>query len=406
MSAPKRTRSKMLSGKTVVLGVTGGIAAYKALEITSRLKKLGANVRVVMSENARAFVAPLSFETLSGNPVYISSFEKGAWEIEHISLAKSADLMLVAPATANLIGKHAHGIADDLLTTTLLAVTAPVLLAPAMNAAMYRHPATQANLEVLRGRGVRMVGPDCGRLACGDEDIGRMSEPGAIVDEVVRLLSVKQDLLGKKIVVTAGPTREALDPVRFLTNRSSGRMGYAIAEAARNRGADVTLVSGPVSLPEPGGVRVLRVSSTQDLFEALTGLSKGADCVIQAAAPADFTARRVAGQKIKKTGDSLTLELVKTPDIAMALGQAKTPGQVLVAFAAETNDVLANAREKLLKKNADLLVANDVTAPGAGFDVETNVVTIIDRDGGQEALPLMDKRDVADAILDRVAGLL
>ncbi len=393
----------MLTGKCVVLGITGGIAAYKACEIVSRLKKLHANVRVVMTEHACRFVAPLSFETLSGNQVYVSQFEHN-WEIEHISLAKSADLMLIAPATANILGKLACGIADDLLSTTAMAMTAPILAAPAMNSAMWRSAATQANVQTLAARGVRFIGPASGLLACGDNDVGRMSEPVEIVEVVQRLLTRPKDLNGKKVLVTAGPTREMLDPVRFLSNRSTGKMGYAIAEAARDRGAEVTLVSGPVDLAPPTGVRTVSIQSTQDLYDEMTVRAREADAVVQAAAPADFTPETVSAVKIKKNGEDMTLRLKSTPDIAAALGREKRAGQVLVAFAAETNDLLANARRKLEKKNADMIVANDVTMPGAGFASATNCVTMITREGS-ESLPMMSKRDVADAIWDRVVKL-
>ncbi len=390
----------MLSNKCVVLGVTGGIAAYKACEIVSRLKKLNANVRVVMTEHACRFVAPLTFETLSGNQVYVSQFDKN-WEIEHISLAKSADLMLIAPATANIIGKMANGIADDLLSTTAMAMKAPILMAPAMNTAMWKNVATQHNVEILAERGVRYVGPESGFLACGDADVGRMSEPVKIVEEVCRLLCPKKDLEGRRVLITAGPTREMIDPVRFLSNRSTGKMGYAIAEAARERGAQVTLISGPVTLPPVRGVEMIGIQSTLDLYEQVTARAKTADVVIQAAAPADFRPAAVSEIKIKKTGDDMTLHLVPNPDIAAQLGRDKWDGQILVAFAAETNDMLENAQKKLLKKNADMVVANDVTMPGAGFAGNTNCVTLITRDDIR-SLPMMSKRDVADAILNRV----
>ena len=393
----------MLTGRRVVVGVTGGIAAYKACELVSRLKKRGAEVRVVLTEHACQFVAPLSFETMSGNQVYVSQFDKN-WEIEHISLAKSADIMVVAPATANFIGKYACGIADDLMSTTVMAMTAPVLVAPAMNCAMWRSPATQQNLETLRQRGVKFVGPESGFLACGDTDVGRMSEPVKIVDEIMRLLTAPKDLTGKHVLVTAGPTREMIDPVRFLSNRSTGKMGYAIAEAARDRGAKVTLVTGPVSLPPVPGVEMVNITSTLDLYDEVTSRAKTADAVIQAAAPADFRPESVSSVKIKKNGEDMALRLVPNPDIAAALGQAKHDGQVLVAFAAETNDVLENAQKKLLKKNADMIVANDVTMPGAGFAGNTNCVTLITKEN-MESLPMMSKREVADAILDRVARI-
>lgn len=389
-----------IRGVRIVLGVSGGIAAYKAVEIVSRLKKQGASVRVVMTKNACEFVAPLSFETLSGSQVYVSNFDK-AWEIEHIALQKWADLMLVAPATANIIGKFAHGIADDLLSTTLMAMTCPVMLAPAMNANMYRSAANQSNIALLESRGVTMIGPGVGNLACGDDDIGRMSEPDEIVERIAQRLSQKLDFKGLRIMVTAGPTREMIDPVRFLSNRSSGKMGYAIAEAARDRGAEVVLVSGPVSLPEPPGLELVNITSTLELYDEVTSRAPMMNAVIQAAAPADFRPKNVSSIKIKKGAGDMALELVKNPDIARTLGERKAPGQVLVIFAAETNDVWENARGKLLKKNADMVIANDVTAPGAGFSVDTNLVTIIDSER-QETLPLMQKRAVADAILDRV----
>ena len=394
----------MLEGKCVVLGVTGGIAAYKACEIVSRLKKLHANVRVVLTEHACRFVQPLTFETLSGNQVAVSAFEH-SFEIEHISLAKAADLLLIAPATANIIGKMAHGIADDLLSTTAMAVVCPILIAPAMNCAMYRSAALQENLETLKGRGVLTVGPESGHLACGDEDVGRMSEPETIVARVCELLCGQDDLAGKHVLVTAGPTREMVDPVRFLSNRSSGKMGYAIAEAAARRGACVTLVSGPVALERPRGVETVPITSTLDLYREVTERAKSADLVIQAAAPADFRPLEAARHKIKKTGEGMTLQLTPNPDVAAQLGRDKHEGQVLVAFAAETDDLIANARKKLDKKNADMVVANDVTQPGAGFAGDTNRVTLVTRSDARE-LPLMSKRDVADAILDRALELM
>ena len=394
----------MLEGKCVVLGVTGGIAAYKACEIVSRLKKLHANVRVVLTEHACRFVQPLTFETLSGNQVAVSAFEH-SFEIEHISLAKAADLLLIAPATANIIGKMAHGIADDLLSTTAMAVTCPILIAPAMNCAMYKSAALQENLQTLKRRGVLTVGPESGHLACGDEDIGRMSEPETIVVRVCEMLRGQDDLAGKHVLVTAGPTREMVDPVRFLSNRSSGKMGYAIAEAAARRGARVTLVSGPVALERPQGVETVLITSTLDLYREVTERAKAADLVIQAAAPADFRPLETARHKIKKTGEGMALQLTPNPDVAAQLGRDKHDGQVLVAFAAETDDLIANARKKLDKKNADMVVANDVTQPGAGFAGDTNRVTLVTRSDARE-LPLMSKRDVADAILDRALELM
>ena len=394
----------VLKDKCVCLGVSGGIAAYKACELVSRLKKLGADVRVVMTRNAQKLVSPLTFETLSGHQVAVDTFEH-AYEIEHIALAKAADLFLIAPATANVIAKLSAGLADDILTTTALAMTAPVVIAPAMNTAMYKNAATQANIRVLAERGVTFIGPERGRLACGDEDIGRMTEPDEIARRVCELLTRRADLTGRRVLVTAGPTREALDPVRFLSNRSTGKMGYAVAEAAAARGADVTLVTGPVSLTPPRGVTVVPISTTLELYDQVTARAAEADIVIQSAAPADYRPESVSASKIKKDGGSLTLTLVPNPDIAAEVGRRKRAGQILVAFAAETNDVMDNAAKKLYKKNADLVVANDVTEAGAGFAVDTNRVTLLTADDARP-LPLMSKRDVADAILDRVLELV
>lgn len=394
-----------LSGKCVVLGVTGGIAAYKAAEIVSRLGKMGAKVRVVMTQNATRFITPITLQTLSGQKVHVDTFDE-SWEIGHIALAKEADLLLIAPATANILGKMAAGIADDLLSTTAMAVSnrAPILCAPAMNSGMWRSPANQQNIETLTRRGVKWVGPDKGHLACGDEDVGRMSAPEEIVEAACGLLLKKQDLKGKRILVTAGPTREMLDPVRFLSNRSTGRMGYEIAMAARDRGASVTLVSGPVALSAPEGVERVSILSTLDLYQAVVSRAPEMDAVIQAAAPADFRPKAYSERKIKKDGSAMTLELEPNPDIAAQLGRQKRPGQLLIAFAAETNDMLDNAQKKLSKKNADMVVANDVTMPGAGFEGATNQVVLIGRDL-MKPLPMMSKRETADAILDQMAGM-
>lgn len=396
----------MLTGKHVVLGVTGGIAAYKACEIVSRLRKLHAEVDVIMTENATRLVAPLTFETLSNRPVCVDTFSRiESWDVKHISLAQKADLMLVAPATANIMAKLAHGIADDMLSTTLLATKAPILLAPAMNTGMWTAEATQQNLKTLLERGVHTVGPANGFLACGDNGAGRMSEPVDIVEAACNLLCPKKDLEGLKVLVTAGPTVERIDPVRYLTNDSSGKMGYALAEAAQKRGAKVTLVSGPVSLTPPAGVSVVYVTSTMNLYETMMDLCQAQDIIVQAAAPADYRVEHPADQKIKKDdGEPLVLTLVENPDIAKAVGQRKTEGQVLVGFAAETQNVLANAQKKLAKKNLDLIVANDVTAEGAGFGVDTNIVTLITAEGG-ESLPKMSKREVADRIWDKALSL-
>jgi len=395
-----------LEGKNVVLGVTGGIAAYKACELTSRLRKAGAQVYVVMTHHACEFVSPLTFETLSNHPAVADTFQRPAtWEVEHIALAKRADVFVIAPATANILAKMAHGIADDMLSTTVLATRAPVLVAPAMNTGMWENAATQENVETLRRRGVRFIGPEGGFLACGDSGAGRMSEPAAIFDAIADALSPRRDMEGLHVLVTAGPTQEKIDPVRYISNRSSGKMGYAIAEAAQRRGARVTLISGPTSLVSPQGVEKVSILSTQDLYEAMLERCPSADIIIQAAAPADFTPALAADQKIKKQGDGgLTLTLRQTPDVAAQVGRMKKPGQTLVGFAAETNDVLSNAQGKLGKKNLDMIVANDVTAPGAGFDVDTNIVTFVTR-SGLETLPCLPKRQVADELLDRAMKL-
>ena len=396
----------MLTGRHVVMGVTGGIAAYKACEVVSRLKKLGADVDVIMTENAARLVAPLTFETLSARPVSVDTFARMAsWDVRHISLAQKADVMLVAPATANLMAKLACGIADDMLTTTLLATKAPIVLAPAMNTGMWTAEATQQNLRTLLARGVRTVGPDSGRLACGDSGAGRMSEPEAIVEAVCGLLCHRRDMEGLRVLVTAGPTVERIDPVRYLTNDSSGKMGYALAEAARDRGARVTLLSGPVHIAPPQGVETVPVISTQSLYDAMLERCGEQDIIVQAAAPADYRVERPAAQKLKKrAGEPLVLTLVENPDIAKAVGKRKHPGQVLVGFAAETQDLLANAKRKLAGKNLDLIVANDVTAEGAGFGTDTNLVTLITREG-ETALPLMSKREVAGRIWDAAMTL-
>ena len=394
----------MLSGRKIVLGVTGGIAAYKACDLVSKLKKQGADVRVVLTGHACQFVPPLTFETLSGNPAYTDSFDR-KYEIGHVSLAKWGDLFIVAPATANAMAKFACGIADDLLSTTFLAMQGKVLIAPAMNTAMWKNAATQANLETLKRRGVCFAGPESGFLACGDEDIGRMSEPAQIVQAAVDLLNPVQDLAGKKVLVTAGPTVERIDPVRYITNRSTGKMGYAIAAVAARRGGEVLLISGPTNLPCPAGVKRVDIESSAQLCAAVLENGARADIVIQAAAPADFRPKNCASQKIKKTGESMTLELEATTDIAAELGLRKHEGQVLVAFAAETNDVLENARRKLIKKNADLIVANDVSRSDAGFGVDTNIITLISRTDVR-ALEKMTKAEAADAILSRVGELM
>ena len=390
----------------VVLGVTGGIAVYKACELLRLLQKRGIDVFVVMTQNACRFVAPLTFETLSGHPVAVDTFDRPqTWEVEHIALAKRADLFLIAPATANIMGKMACGIADDMLSTTVLATRAPVLVAPAMNTGMWENAAVQQNVKTLRARGVEIVAPVSGHLACGDNGAGKLEDVAVIAERACELLFAKKDMEGLRVMVTAGPSREALDPVRYISNRSSGKMGYAIAQAAQKRGAEVTLLSGPVAIEAPQGVKLVPFTTTQELLDRASELAREQDLLIQAAAPADYRAKEIAPQKIKKQGgEPMTFTLVENPDVAATLGKAKRSGQVFVGFAAETNDVLAHARDKLARKNLDMIVANDVTRPGAGFDVDTNIVTLITKDG-QEALPMMSKAEVAQRILDRALAL-
>ena len=395
-----------LTGREIVLGVTGGIAAYKSAEIVSRLRHLGAHVHVIMTRNATEFVSPLTFQTLSANPVVTDTFAAPEyWNVEHVALAKLADIFVVAPATANILAKMACGIADDMLSTTLLATKAPILAAPAMNTGMWTSAATQANVSVLQERGVHLIGPASGILACGDEGAGRMSEPEEIVHEIERILSAGQDLTGLKVLITAGATRERLDPVRFLTNDSSGKMGFALAEAARDRGADVTVVCGSVTASIPRNVSVIRIESAEDLLKAMSEQAPLHDIVIQAAAVADYRPAAAEDMKIKKKkGQEMILTLVENPDVAKAVGIMKKDGQTLVGFAAETDHLREFAQEKLAKKNLDLIVANDVTKEGAGFNTDTNIATLISKTGSRD-LPLMSKRELADIILNSVIDI-
>jgi phosphopantothenoylcysteine decarboxylase/phosphopantothenate--cysteine ligase len=394
----------MLKGKVILLGVTGGIAVYKAVELLRLLTKAGAVVHVVMTRGATEFVAPLTFQTLSGNPVHLELFNLiSEQQIGHISLAERADLFLVAPATANFIGKVAGGIADDLLTTAVMATKAPVLIAPAMNVNMYQNPIYQENEARLRKHGYLFVAPACGMLACGYEGEGKLQDPEVILEEAIAALTPKQ-LLGERILVTAGPTREEIDPVRYISNHSSGKMGYAIARAARLRGAEVTLVTGPTAIEPPYGVEVVRVESAQQMREAVLERLQATDIVIKAAAVADYRPKLRAEMKVKKTAAQLAIELEKNPDILAELGACKE-GRLLVGFAAETEDLLANATLKLDRKNLDLIVANDVSQEGAGFNVDTNIVKLLFRDGRVEELPIMGKDELAGIILERVEGL-
>ncbi|WNR46573.1 bifunctional phosphopantothenoylcysteine decarboxylase/phosphopantothenate--cysteine ligase CoaBC [Paenibacillus roseipurpureus] len=391
----------VLQGKTIVLGVCGGIAAYKAAALTSKLSQAGAVVRVIMTRSAVQFVAPLTFQTLSRHHVFVDTFdEKDPEVVSHIHLADSADLVLIAPATANTIGKLALGLGDDMLSTTLLATTAPVWVAPAMNVHMYAHPAVQLNMQTLRSRGVRFIEPGEGQLACGYVGKGRLAEPEEIFAAVEAFFQGETArLTGKRVLVTAGGTVERLDPVRYLTNDSSGKMGYAIAEEAARMGAVVTLVSGPSALPVPDGVGIFRVQSALDMREAVLARFEDSDLVIKAAAVADYRPAVVAEQKIKKKSDSLTLELIKNPDILQELGTRKTH-QFVVGFAAETERLDEHALDKLKRKNCDLIVGNDVSQEGAGFGVDTNVVRFYDKNGLVQALPIQSKSDVARKLLE------
>ena len=401
----------IFGGKRIVLGVTGGIAAYKAATVCSRLVQAGALVDVVMTEAAQKFISQLTFQALTHRPIYTDMFHiPGGENIPHIVLADSADLLLIAPATANTIGKVANGLADNLLSAIALATPAPKLMAPAMETDMWRHPATQRNVATLKGWGIEFIGPAAGRLASGAMGEGRLVEPDEIVAAAQMILARQGDLAGRTVVVTAGGTREAIDPVRFVSNHSSGKMGYAVAAAARDRGAQVTLITS-ANLPAPFGMAVVRVDSAQEMLDAVLTATDQATALIMAAAVADFRPLTVAEQKIKKRGDTegLVLELVRNPDILAEVAARKATGtgpDITVGFAAETHDLLANAHEKLKRKRLDLIVANDVTATDAGFAVDTNRVTLLGTDGSIEETPLMTKREVAETILDRVARFL
>lgn len=394
-----------LSGKSVVLCVTGGIAAYKAADIISTLRKKGANVFVIMTKSATEFITPLTLEVLSGNRVVTDMFSRDfTWEVEHISLAKRADVFVIAPATANVIGKAAHGIADDMVTTTLMATKAPMVIAPAMNTGMYENPVVQENITILENRGVRFVQPASGRLACGDSGKGKLAEPETIVNEICAA-AMKQDLKGKTILVTAGPTREAIDPVRFISNHSTGKMGYAIAQNASMRGAKVILVSGPVALETPYGVERVNVSSARDMHDAVISRLDKVDWVIKSAAVGDYRPETTADEKIKKKDDDMSISLVRNPDILAEIGSKKQNHQLVCGFSMETQDLLNNSRAKLQKKNCDMLVANNLKTEGAGFAHDTNVATLLYRDGTHEPLSLMQKDDLASIVLDRLLKL-
>ncbi len=397
----------MLKNKTVVIGVSGGIAVYKTLDVISRLRKLGVNVNVIMTKSATEFVTPLSFQSLSQNYVVCDMFEDPkTWDVEHISLAKRADVFLIAPATANIIGKIANGISDDMLTTTVMATKAKVLIAPAMNTNMYENPILQRNITTLKELGYNFVEPESGRLACGDTGKGKLASPETIVDEVVKLLLKDQDLKGKSIIVTAGPTVESIDPMRYITNRSTGKMGYSIAKEAVERGADVTLITGPTKLTPPQNLKKLvQIESAKEMYEAVLENLDENDVIIKSAAVADYKPKHYSNKKIKKSEDDLFIELDRNKDISLEIGKIKDD-KILVGFAAETNDLIENANLKIKKKNLDFIVANDLTKEGAGFGVDTNIVKIIDKEGNITDYPKMKKEEVANVILDKIKELL
>ena len=395
----------MLKEKKIVLGVTGSIAAYKIAALASMLKKQGADITVIMTRNATNFINPITFETLTGNKCLIDTFDRNfEYSVEHVALAKQAQVFLIAPASANVIAKVANGIADDMLSTTFLACSCPKIIAPAMNTHMYENPILQDNLKKCRHYGMEILTPAEGYLACGDTGAGKMPEPERLYQAIERAISHEKDLAGKKILVTAGPTREAIDPVRYITNHSTGKMGYALAKQAMLRGADVTLVTGPVDLTPPPYVHVVPVISAKDMFDAVTAVSDEQDIIIKAAAVADYRPATVASEKVKKSGDTLSIELERTDDILKYLGEHKKDSQFLCGFSMETEHMLENSKAKLIKKNLDMIAANNLKIKGAGFGTDTNIITLITPDGVTE-LPLMSKEAAADAILDQILSI-
>ena len=393
--------------KTVVLGVSGGIAAYKACDVVSRLRKENIQVNVIMTKHATEFVSALTFQSISQNPVAVEMFEPVTnWDIEHISLAKKADIFLIAPATANVIGKIANGIADDMLSTTVMATKAPVVIAPAMNTNMYENPVTQANIQKLKDLGYIFIEPGYGRLACGDLGLGKLAEPDLIVENIKFLLNKTDELKGKNVLVTAGPTQEAIDPVRYITNKSTGKMGYALAYQAALMGAKVTLVTGPTNIEIPFGIsEVIKIKSAGQMYEAVTSRFDEMDIVIKSAAVADYKPKNISDSKIKKSDSDLVLELDRNKDILFELGKLKTK-QVLVGFAAETDDLIANAQKKLAKKNLDFIVANDLKQEGAGFAGDTNIVKLLFADGNIVELPIMTKNQLSKEIYDKIIYIM
>lgn len=395
----------MLKGKTILLGVTGGIAAYKAAALASALVKQHANVEVIMTSHATQFIAPLTFEQLTGRRCMVDTFDRNfSHQVEHIALADRADLVIIAPATANVCAKLAHGLADDMLTTTVLACTCPKLVAPAMNTKMFENPVTQDNLDILRRYGWEVIAPASGRLACGAVGEGKLPEPEHLLQHILRAIALPHNLAGKRVLVTAGPTQEALDPVRYLTNHSTGKMGYALARMAMLRGAEVVLITGPAALTPPPFVEVVNVVSAQDMFEAVARRQNWADFIFKAAAVADYTPAGYSDDKIKKEDSDLSIPLKRTQDILKHLGEHRRPGQVLCGFSMETRNMVENSQAKLEEKNVDMICANNLKVAGAGFGTDTNVMTVITRTGLEE-LPLMSKEDAASRILDIAAGL-
>lgn len=393
----------MLTGKTVVLGISGSIAAYKIAYLASALKKLHADVEVIMTENATQFITPVTFESLTGNKCLVDTFDRNfKFSVEHVALAKRADIFMLAPATANVIAKVAHGLADDMLTTTFLACKCPKYISPAMNTQMFENPITQDNLKICQSYGMHVIQPARGYLACGDTGAGKMPEPEELLDHIIHEIAYPKNLTGKKILVTAGPTREALDPVRFLTNHSTGKMGYAIARVAAARGAEVTLVTGPTEIKKPGFVKVVPIESAREMYEAVIAASEEQDAIIKAAAVADYRPAHVSDEKIKKKdGDELSIPVERTDDILAYLGSHKKPGQFLCGFSMETEHMLENSRMKLEKKNLDMIVANNLKVAGAGFGTDTNIVTLITK-AGERQLEKMSKEQVADKLLDAI----
>ncbi len=395
----------MLKGKHVLLGVTGSIAAYKIANLASMLVKLNADVHVIMTKNAEQFISPVTFETLTGNKVIDDTFERNSgYHVAHIAMAAEADIVMIAPATANVIAKLAHGIADDMLTSTMLACTAPILLSPAMNTHMYDNPVTQKNMRKLESLGYQLIEPAAGHLACGDTGKGKMPEPEMLLDCILQEIACEKDMVGKKVLVTAGPTRESLDPVRYITNHSTGKMGYAIAENAARRGAEVTLVSGPTQLKRPRFMKVIDVTTAEEMFQAVNDAFDTQDIILMAAAVADYRPTTVADHKIKKSDGEMNIPLERTTDIIGTLTQRKKQ-QFICGFSMETQNMLENSRAKLAKKNLDMIVANNLKVAGAGFGTDTNIVTVITKDACEE-LPIMKKEEVAGALFDRILSQL